>query len=48
MKETIVIRLGNPLMVDEGIGVVLIEQMEELARQGTIAGDGDSSRLQQT
>lgn len=37
-KDTIVIGLGNPLMGDEGIGVVLIEQLEELARQGKIAG----------
>ncbi len=37
-KETIVIGLGNPLMADEGIGVVLIEQMETLAREGKIPG----------
>jgi len=33
MKQTIVIGLGNPLMGDEGIGIVLIEKLEALARQ---------------
>lgn len=37
-KETIIIGLGNPLMADEGIGVVLIEQLETLAREGKIPG----------
>jgi hydrogenase maturation protease len=37
-KDTIVIGLGNPLMGDEGIGVVLIEKLEALARQGKIPG----------
>ncbi|MEJ5259318.1 MAG: hydrogenase maturation protease [Anaerohalosphaeraceae bacterium] len=37
-KETIVIGLGNPLMADEGIGVVLIERLEALAREGKIPG----------
>ena len=38
MKETIVIGLGNPLMGDEGIGIVLIEKLTELADQGKIPG----------
>lgn len=38
MKDTIVIGLGNPLMGDEGIGITLIEKLEELARQGKIPG----------
>jgi hydrogenase maturation protease len=38
MKETIVIGLGNPLMADEGIGVVLVEKLSELAAAGEIAG----------
>lgn len=36
MKETIVIGLGNPLMADEGIGVVLIERLAELAAAGKV------------
>ena len=36
MKETIVIGLGNPLMADEGIGVVLVEKLAELAAAGKI------------
>lgn len=40
MKEILVIGLGNPLMADEGIGVVLIERLEALARQDRIPGAG--------
>lgn len=35
-KPVIVIGLGNPLMGDEGIGVVLIEKLTKLADQGKI------------
>lgn len=38
MKDTIVIGLGNPLMADEGIGVVLVERLTELAAQGKVPG----------
>lgn len=40
-KPTIVIGLGNPLMADEGIGVVLIEKLAELAAQGQLPQDVD-------
>lgn len=46
MKETkpiLVIGLGNPLMADEGIGVVLIDELEALAREGKIP---DADRIQ--
>ena len=33
-KPTIVIGLGNPLMADEGIGIVLIEELAKLATAG--------------
>lgn len=35
-KETIVVGLGNPLMADEGIGVVLVEELEKLAAAGKL------------
>lgn len=35
-KSTIVVGLGNPLMADEGIGVVLIEKLNELAAAGEV------------
>jgi hydrogenase maturation protease len=35
-KPTIVVGLGNPLMADEGIGVVLIEKLNELAAAGEL------------
>lgn len=37
-KPIIVIGLGNPLMGDEGIGIVLIEKLTELADQSRIPG----------
>ncbi len=40
-KPTIVIGLGNPLMADEGIGVVLIEKLAALAAQGQLPQDVD-------
>ena len=36
MKPTIVVGLGNPLMADEGIGVVLIEELSKLAAAGQL------------
>ena len=36
IKPTIVIGLGNPLMADEGIGVVLIEELSNLAEAGKL------------
>ncbi|MEN8127969.1 MAG: hydrogenase maturation protease [Planctomycetota bacterium] len=38
-KETIVIGLGNPLMADEGIGVVLIEELSKLAAADKLPTD---------
>ena len=38
-KPTIVVGLGNPLMADEGIGVVLIEEMSKLAAAGKLPSD---------
>ncbi len=35
-KETIVIGLGNPLMADEGIGTVLVEELSKLAQAGKL------------
>lgn len=37
-KPIIVIGLGNPLMGDEGIGIVLIEKITEMAAAGKIPG----------
>ena len=36
-KETIVIGLGNPLMADEGIGTVLINELTKLAVAGKLS-----------
>jgi len=38
-KPTIVVGLGNPLMADEGIGVVLIEELGKLAAAGKLPSD---------
>ena len=38
-KPTIVVGLGNPLMADEGIGVVLIEELSKLAAAGILPSD---------
>lgn len=38
-KETIVIGLGNPLMADEGIGIVLVEELGKLAAAGKLPSD---------
>ena len=35
-KETIVVGLGNPLMADEGIGTVLVEELSKLAQAGKL------------
>lgn len=35
-KSTIVIGLGNPLMADEGIGVVLVDRLAKLASEGKL------------
>lgn len=40
-KPVIVVGLGNPLMADEGIGVVLIEKLSNLAAQGKLPQDID-------
>ena len=39
MKPTIVVGLGNPLMADEGIGVVLIEELGKLAAEGQLPSE---------
>jgi hydrogenase maturation protease len=38
-KPTIVVGLGNPLMADEGVGVVLIEELSKLAAAGQLPTD---------
>ncbi len=38
-KPTIVIGLGNPLMADEGVGIVLIEELVKLATAGKLPSD---------
>jgi hydrogenase maturation protease len=38
-KPTIVIGLGNPLMADEGIGVVLIEELTKRAAAGELPSE---------
>lgn len=38
-KQTIIVGLGNPLMADEGIGVVLIEELSKLAAAGKLPTD---------
>jgi hydrogenase maturation protease len=39
VKPTIVVGLGNPLMADEGIGTVLVEQLDKLARDGQLPSE---------
>ena len=39
LKPTIVIGLGNPIMADEGIGVVLVEELGKLAAAGKLPSD---------
>ena len=39
LKSTIVVGLGNPLMADEGIGVVLIEELGQLAAAGKLPSE---------
>ncbi|MHC5119777.1 MAG: hydrogenase maturation protease [Planctomycetota bacterium] len=36
LKSTIVVGLGNPLIADEGIGVVLVEELSKLAAAGKL------------
>lgn len=38
-KETIVIGLGNPLMADEGIGTLLVDELSKLAAAGKLPSD---------
>ena len=38
-KETIVVGLGNPLMADEGIGTVLVDELSKLAAAGKLPSD---------
>ena len=38
-KPTIVIGLGNPLMADEGVGIVLIEELAKQAAAGTLPSE---------
>ena len=38
-KETIVVGLGNPLMADEGIGTVLVEELSKLSAAGKLPSD---------
>ncbi|MDH4203678.1 MAG: hydrogenase maturation protease [Phycisphaerae bacterium] len=40
MKPIIVVGLGNPLMADEGIGVVLVEELSKLAAAGKLPTAG--------
>lgn len=39
LKPTIVIGLGNPLMADEGIGTVLVDELSKLAAVGKLPSD---------
>ena len=39
VKETIVVGLGNPIMADEGIGTVLVEELEKMAKAGKLLSD---------
>ena len=41
-QSTIVIGLGNPLMTDEGIGVLLVQQLMRKAEQKEIPLSGDA------
>ena len=38
-KETIVVGLGNPLMADEGIGTVLVDELSKLAAAGKLPSE---------
>lgn len=38
-KETIVVGLGNPLMADEGIGTVLVDELAKLAQAGKLPSE---------
>ena len=38
-KETIVVGLGNPLMADEGIGTVLVDELSKLAEAGRLSSE---------
>ena len=39
LKPTIVVGLGNPLMADEGIGTVLVEELSKLALAGELPSE---------
>ena len=39
VKETIVVGLGNPLMADEGIGTVLVDELGKLAAMGKLPAE---------
>ena len=39
VKETIVVGLGNPLMADEGIGTVLVDELSKLAATGKLPAE---------
>lgn len=39
VKPTIVVGLGNPLMADEGIGTVLVDQLTKLAQDGKLPSE---------
>ena len=39
IKPTIVIGLGNPLMADEGVGTVLVDELAKLALAGKLPAD---------
>ena len=39
IKPVIVIGLGNPLMADEGVGIVLIEELAKLAAAGKLPSE---------
>ncbi len=38
-KETIVVGLGNPLMADEGVGTVLVDELSKLAAAGKLPSE---------
>ena len=39
VKETMVVGLGNPLMADEGIGTVLVDELSKLAAAGKLPAE---------
>ncbi|MBL7215267.1 MAG: hydrogenase maturation protease [Phycisphaerae bacterium] len=39
VKKTIVVGLGNPIMADEGIGTVLVDELSKLAAAGKLASE---------